>query len=117
MQNIRTPRSFRPSSEFLIETTSIEGYIIDAGGSDITVEMQKMNTLPPMSITAASLQNGAITDYTVVFDSFVYLKDTDRILMKTPSTVGFSVAGISCEPIRPDPIGVIEVSCETIDDE
>ena len=39
LENVRTPRSFRPSSEFLVETTSPEGYVIDAGGSDITVTM------------------------------------------------------------------------------
>ena len=28
-ENIRTPRSFRPSSEFQIQTLSIEGFVID----------------------------------------------------------------------------------------
>lgn len=35
IEGVRTPRSFRPSSEFLIESMSEEGYVIDAGGSDI----------------------------------------------------------------------------------
>lgn len=39
LEKVRTPRSFRPSSEFLIETMSVEGFVIDAGGSDITVTM------------------------------------------------------------------------------
>ena len=35
IEGVRTPRSFRPSKEFVIESMSVEGYIIDAGGSDI----------------------------------------------------------------------------------
>ena len=39
LEGVRTPRSFRPSSEFGVETISTLGYVIDAGGSDITVTM------------------------------------------------------------------------------
>ena len=51
MQDIRTPRSFRPSSEFIIQTMSKEGYIIDQGGSDISVVMSQMNTMTSLAIT------------------------------------------------------------------
>jgi len=37
LKNIRTPRSFRPSSEFRIETMSVEEYVIDGGGTDISL--------------------------------------------------------------------------------
>ena len=47
---LRTPRSFRPSSEFVIETLTEEDYIIDAGGSDIRVEMSKMNFMDNFAI-------------------------------------------------------------------
>lgn len=50
LENIRMPRSFRPSSEFSVETKSLEGFVIDAGGSDITVTMSEMNTLNSLSI-------------------------------------------------------------------
>ena len=45
IKGVRTPRSFRPSSEFAIRTISTEGYVIDAGGQDITVTMSEMNIL------------------------------------------------------------------------
>ena len=60
--------------------------------------------------------NGEVTGYDVVFDSFVHLKDDDRILLTTPPTVGFSPSGISCEPSKPEAKGVTKVSCETVDD-
>lgn len=50
LEGIRTPRSFRPSSEFKVETISTLGYPIDAGGSDITVIMSKMNTMAGLEI-------------------------------------------------------------------
>ena len=43
LEGIRTPRSFRPSSELRIETMSVEKYVIDGGGTDIAVAMSKMN--------------------------------------------------------------------------
>jgi len=45
LESLRTPRSYRPSSEFTVETMSTEGYVIDAGGSDITVTMNQMNDI------------------------------------------------------------------------
>ena len=54
MRNLRTPRSFRPSSEFKIETRTEEGYVIDGGGSDITVEMKEMNSLTGIEISPIS---------------------------------------------------------------
>lgn len=63
---------------------STESFIIDGGGSDITVAMTEMNKLTAMEITAKSLVNGAVTDYTIKLDSFVHVKDQDRILITTP---------------------------------
>ena len=116
LKNIRTARSFRPSSEFRVETMSIEEYVIDGGGSDITVVMSNMNTLSSVEITPVELINGAITDYHVKVDSFVHIKNRDRILITTPPTVTFGKESLSCDPISPDPIGVTVVSCERIDD-
>ena len=114
IENIRTPRSFRPSSEFLIETMSVEGHVIDAGGTDIQVAMSQMNKMTAMSIQSLSPINGAITDYTMEIESFVELQDLDRLLITTPSAIGFSVDGISCEAADP-PVGASEVTCESID--
>ena len=55
LQDIRTPRSFRPSSEFAIETRSDEGYVIDGGGGDIVVQMTKMNSLTEMTLSVDDL--------------------------------------------------------------
>ena len=101
---------------------SIEGFVIDQGGSDITVTMTVMNSLTSMSIQATNLVdgaiiNGAITDYKIEMDSFVYLKDQDRILITNPPSIGFGPDGISCDPATPDPLGVSNVSCESIDEE
>ena len=63
LENIRMPRSYRPSSEFVVQTTSLEGFVIDQGGSDITVTMSQMNTLSSLAIKADSLINGDVTDY------------------------------------------------------
>lgn len=102
LENIRMPRSFRPSSEFSVETKSLEGFVIDAGGSDITVTMSEMNTLNSLSIQAASLINGDVTDYKIGLQSLVNLKDSDRILLEIPPSVGFGPNGISCDPAEPD---------------
>lgn len=116
LQNLRTPRSFRPSSEFKIETRTEEGYVIDGGGSDITVQMNEMNFLTGIEITPTSKVNGIVTDYKVKIDTFVYLDNRDRVLITTPPTIGFDIDGISCDPM-PNPVGVTEVSCENIDDQ
>jgi hypothetical protein len=116
LENIRTPRSFRPSSEFTVETRSTQGYIIDAGGSDITVVMNQMNDLTALDVHVNDLSNGAVTAYKFKIDTFVYLKDADRLLVTLPPTVGFGPNGISCRPATPDPVGITDVSCENIDE-
>ena len=73
---------------------SIEGYVIDQGGSDITVTMSVMNDMTSMKISPINLVdgaviNGATTDYKIEMDSFVYLHDEDRILITTPPSIGF----------------------------
>lgn len=100
---------------------SIEGYVIDQGGSDITVTMSVMNDMTSMKISPINLVdgaviNGATTDYKIEMDSFVYLHDEDRILITTPPSIGFGPEGISCDPATPDPLGVSTVSCESIDE-
>lgn len=110
--NIRSPRSFRPSSEFLIQTVSPEGYVIDEGGTDIIVTMTEMNSLTSLEMVPASLVNGAVTDYHIKFDSFVHLADGDRVLITTPPTIGFGPSGVSCKPIEAAAVGVTETSCE-----
>jgi hypothetical protein len=90
--------------------------VIDEGGSDITVVMSVMNTLTGMEIVAADLTNGAVTDYRIKLDTFVHLKDEDRILITTPPNIGFGPNGISCSGVTPDAIGVIEAACEVIDE-
>lgn len=115
IENVRTPRSTRPSSEFLVQTLSKEGFIIDGGGTDINVVMTNVNTLKAMDVQALSQINGAITDYIIEIESDVELKDRDRILITTPKTVGFSTKGITCDAAVP-PIGVSEISCESIDE-
>ena len=114
-ESIRTPRSFRPSSEFQIQTLSIEGFVIDQGGSDISVIMNKMNTIPQIQITPSNLINGNVNDYHVSLESYVWLEDEDRLLFTTPESVGFGPNGISCDPIDQAPIGVSKVHCETTD--
>ena len=114
LNNIRTPRSFRPSSEFLIETSSDEGYVIDAGGSDITVVMNVMNELSSLDITAADLTNGAVTDYKIKLNSFVEIQQNDRLFITTPPSVGFGPKGISCSAVTPN-LGVTAASCEVVD--
>ena len=94
IEGVRTPRSFRPSSEFVIQTMSVEEYIIDAGGSDITVTMSKMNEISDVNLFIADLTNGAVTDYEFTLDTFVYLKDLDRVLFTIPPQVGFGENGI-----------------------
>ena len=101
IRGIRTPRSYRPSSEFLIETISAEDYVIDAGGTDIVFVMDTMNTLTGVEIVPRSQVNGAVTDYLLRIDSFVFLKDGDRILITNPPTVGFGPNGITCAPVEP----------------
>ena len=112
LSNIRSPRSFRPSSEFLIQTMSPEGFVIDEGGTDIIVTMTEMNSLTSMEMVPANLINGAVTDYHIKFDSFVHLEDGDRVLITTPPTIGFGPNGVSCKPIESAAVGVIETSCE-----
>ena len=114
-ENIRTPRSFKPSSEFLIQTMSVEGFVIDQGGSDITVVMSEMNTIPEISITPASLINGDINDYHITLKSDVLLKNEDRLILTTPESVGFGSDGISCDPVGPASIGVSKIHCEGTD--
>jgi len=73
LEKIRTPRSFRPSSEFLVQTMSIEGFVIDQGGSDISAVMDEMNTIPEITITPKTLVNGGVTDYHISLKSNVWL--------------------------------------------
>ena len=116
LEKIRTPRSFRPSSEFLIQTMSVEGFVIDQGGSDLSVVMSEMNTIPTIEITPKSLINGEVTDYHIKLESNVWLQDLDRVLFTTPESVGFGSDGISCDPISPTAIGVNEIFCEITDE-
>lgn len=83
----------------MIETISTEDYVIDAGGTDITVVMDTMNALTGVEIEPQSLINGAITDYLLRIDTFVFLKDGDRILITNPPSVSFGPDGISCAPV------------------
>ena len=92
---LRTPRSFRQSSEFVIETMTVEKYIIDAGGGDIFVKMSRMNVMDGLKFEPLDLTNGAITDYLFTFDSFVYLQDQDILNVELPPQVSISDS-ISC---------------------
>ena len=65
-----------------------------------------MSELKAFDIHVDDLSNGAVTAYKFKIDTFLYLKDQDRILITTPPTVGFGQEGLSCEPVQPDPIGV-----------
>lgn len=56
-----------------------------------------------------------MTGYTFTLDSFVTLKDQDRVMITTPPTVSFGPDGLTCSPISPDPVGVTGVSCEIVD--
>ena len=104
--DIRTPRSFRPSSEFRIETMSVEKFVIDGGGTDIAVVMSVMNTMNGVEIIPLELINGEVTDYKIKIDTFVHLKNRDRIMLTTPPTVTFGPNSLSCRPVSPEPIGV-----------
>ena len=121
LKGVRTPRSFRPTSEFNIETLSpIDAftgvnYIIDAGGTDITVTMSVMNVMSGIEITPKDLTNGAVTDYTISLDTFVFLEDGDIILLTNPPEISFGADGLTCSAVSPDPVGVTEASCENID--
>lgn len=75
LEGVRTPRSFRPSAEFGVETISTEGYPIDAGGSDITVTMSEMNTMSSFELAIDDLSNGAVTAYQFKLDSSLWLRD------------------------------------------
>ena len=66
---------------------TVDKYIIDAGGGDITVEMSRMNFMNSLSIQPVDLTNGAITDYVFSFDSFVHLKDKDILNVELPVRV------------------------------
>lgn len=94
---------------------SIEKYVIDGGGTDIAVIMSKMNILTGLEITPLQLINGEITEYKIKIDTFVYLKDRDRIVITTPPTVTFGPDTLSCRPASPAPIGVTECSAERTD--
>ena len=74
-----------------------------------------MNELKGIEITPLDLTNGAVTDYTIKVNSFVHLKNRDRISITTPPNIGFGPQGISCAPAKPSPIGVTQTSCENID--
>ena len=78
--------------------------------------MSLMNTLTGIEITAADLTNGAVTDYRMKLITLVHLKDEDRIMLTTPPTILFGPNGITCLAVTPDAIGVIEASCEVIDE-
>ena len=107
---LRTPRSYRQSSAFLIETMTVDKFIIDAGGGDITVEMSRMNFMNSLSIQPVDLTNGAITDYVFSFDSFVHLKDKDILNVELPVRVQ-PLAQVICSAQQPDPVGVLSASC------
>ena len=74
LEGVRTPRSFRPSSEFGVQTISTLGFVIDAGGSDITVTMNKMNTMSGFDVQVDDLSNGAVTAYQFKLDSFLWIE-------------------------------------------
>ena len=52
---------------------SVEEFIIDGGGSDITVMMNEMNEMTGLKLFVGDLTNGAVTDYEFTIDTFVYL--------------------------------------------
>lgn len=94
---------------------SVEEFVIDGGGTDLSVVMAVMTSLTSITITPENLINGAVTDYIISIDTSVELKENDRILITTPPSVTFSAQGASCDPVFPDAIGVTEVTCEMID--
>ena len=95
---------------------SVEKYVIDGGGTDIAVAMSKMNQMTGVEITPLVLINGLVTDYLIKIDTFVHLKNQDRIIITTPPTVTFGQESLSCRPVSPDPIGVTKCSAERNDD-
>lgn len=111
LTGLRTPRSFRPSSEFNIATTTTEGYVVDQGGSDITVTMKEQNFIDGMQIRYLDGASGEIVPYEVTIDTFVHFKDSDKLFITLPPEVGTNPAGISCEAVEP-PEGVLECSAE-----
>ena len=58
-----------------------------------------MNDLKGLDIHVDDLSNGAVTAYQFKIDTFVYLKNNDRILITTPPQVGFGKDGLSCYPV------------------
>ena len=92
-------------------------YIIDAGGTDITVTMSVMNTMTGIEIKPVDLTNGLVTEYIITIDTFVFLGDRDLLLIKTPEEVGFGPDGLGCKAVSPAPVGVTECSAETNDNE
>mgnify|MGYP000238662547 CR=1 FL=1 len=77
--------------------------------------MSVMNTLTSIEITPVELINGKVVEYRIKIDSFVNLKNRDRVMITTPETVTFGRDSLSCYPVEPEPIGVTKASCERID--
>lgn len=69
---------------------SVEEFVIDGGGTDLSVVMAVMTSLTSITITPENLINGAVTDYIISIDTSVELKENDRILITTPPSVTFS---------------------------
>jgi hypothetical protein len=111
LQSMRTPRSFRPSGGFDVRSATVEEYIIDAGGSDMTVVMSVMNEIQQVAVEPVSLVNGAITDYIFTLDSFLYIDDGDILNIEMPAEIGVP-SRVSCKPTDPQ-AGVSDVSCES----
>ena len=90
LQGIRNPRSFAPTSGFVIQTMDKLGYIIDAGGQDLNVVMNEKNELKNIRFVPSDTTNGAITTYQVHMDSFVHLESGDIVFITFPPELPLS---------------------------
>jgi hypothetical protein len=61
-----------------------DGYVIDAGGQDITLTMTQMKPLSSLSITSTSNVNGAEVPYVFQFVSAAKLLDEDEVHIQLP---------------------------------
>ena len=84
VSNIITPRSLRPSSGFTIYTRNAAGFIVDAGGQDITVTMDTVNHLTDLQIDPIDKTNGASSSYKFTLETFVPLHDGDILSVELP---------------------------------
>lgn len=113
LEQVMTPRSFRPSSDFKIYTKSEEGYIVDSGGQDITVAMSTMNSMAGLQVEHLSKTNGAVDQYKFTLDSSIPLKDGDRVHFKLPEELSLALR-VECRAADP-PVGALAVSCSGVD--